>query len=196
MSLVIAAFNNEIGVLAHDGRAKNQDGEIIDEHYNKSFQVNENVVVGYAGDAYYCDLMIGLLKDTIDLESASVIDVYKAFRLPDEVVNDLKKNISMRFIILGKNRNSNIKCFVIDCIDGNYTMTPVNRKDIDGINYVHAYNGSHGDYNEIIKNTLADRISKENDLNHALELGLCEAICKVAEFDDSVNTNMTTISIE
>ena len=101
MSLVIAAFNNEIGVLAHDGRAKNQDGEIIDEHYNKSFQVNENVVVGYAGDAFYCDLMIGLLKDTIDLESASVIDVYKAFRLPDEVINDLNNYTKLSV----KNRN-------------------------------------------------------------------------------------------
>ena len=195
MSLVIAAFNNEIGVLAHDGRAKNQDGEIIDEHYNKSFQVNENVVVGYAGDAFYCDLMIGLLKDTIDLESASVIDVYKAFRLPDEVINDLKNNISMRFIILGKNRNSNIKCFVIDCIDGNSTMIPISRKEIDGINYVHAYNGSQGDYNDIIQKTLADRIIKETNLDHALELGLCEVICKVAEFDDSVNANVTTISL-
>lgn len=195
MSLVIAAFNNEIGVLAHDGRAKNHNGEIIDEHYSKSFQVNENVVVGYAGDTYYCSLMIELLKDTVDLDSASVVDVYKAFRLPDKVIKDLKKNISMRFIILGKNRNNNVKCYAIDCIEGNYTMTPISRKDIDGINYVHAYNGSHGNYNDIIQKTLVDRIAKETNLDHALELGLCEVICKVAEFDDSVNTNVTTISL-
>lgn len=195
MSLVIAAFNNEIGVLAHDGRAKIHNGEIIDEHYSKSFQVNENVVVGYAGDTYYCSLMIELLKDTVDLDSASVVDVYKAFRLPDKVIKDLKKTISMRFIILGKNSNNILKCYVVDCIDGNYTIAPVKRKDIDGINYVHAYNGSHGNYNDIIQKTLADRITKETNLDHALELGLCEVICKVAEFDDSVNANVITICI-
>lgn len=107
MSLVIVAFTREFGVLACDGRVTDSDNNAICEDFKKYHQVNDHVIVGFAGQANRCQIMIDYLDEQLasqEKSQISVVDVYKHLQLPVVQSQLLNTDVNMKFLILVKTK--------------------------------------------------------------------------------------------
>ena len=143
MSLVIVAFTREFGVLACDGRVTDSDNNAIYEDFKKYHQVNDHVVVGFAGQANRCQIMIDYLDEQLasqEKSQISVVDVYKHLQLPVVQSQLLNTDVNMKFLILGKNKNSQVRCFSVD-YHGDYDACPVKMAPLGDLGFAE-YSGT------------------------------------------------------
>ena len=73
MSFVIGFATPDFAIIASDGRSTYQDGSVASEYYNKTKQINENVIVGFAGETALCESVLSSFEESFlwTVETAS-----------------------------------------------------------------------------------------------------------------------------
>lgn len=185
MSFVICLATSSYGIMMSDGRVMN-DNVIIREDYQKYVCLNDELIIGYAGDAQFCTSCIALSFPELKCGSSDVLFAFqKVYDKAFAIIHDsrLTKPITSMFLFLGKNRNDTLQIKTLQIIDNCFEVLdflPSSEKDIR-----YACAGT-----DAISNTtmlLSSSIHAKN--GHIIE-GLKEAIRVVSTKDESVNNNI------
>lgn len=73
MSFVIGFATPDFAIIASDGRSTYQDGSVASEYYNKTKQINKNVIVGFAGETALRESVLSSFEESFlwTVETAS-----------------------------------------------------------------------------------------------------------------------------
>lgn len=97
MSLVIGVANKDFIIFASETR-KTTTNRITkniscDENYKKVFKINKRIIIGYAGDADYCEIVVGsLLNEAMNLREKSSLRYMDV----DNFIEKRLKNVIMQ----------------------------------------------------------------------------------------------------
>ena len=187
MSIVIVALSKDLIIFAAAIDISN--GSIVTEDFTKLYKVNDNVCVGFAGDAYRTELMIDYLKyqkSRFDIDNFSVIDVKKNLLL--EGIDN--PDVNMKFLIAGKTKTKRFLSFSIDYHDG---IVETNNLTIpkDGFAFVSASSDKNGDYDNIITGAVEEAKAICGSVEECIITGLSNAIKEISCIDDTVNDHIS-----
>lgn len=66
MSVVLCYVDKNRAIMASDGRVIDDNGNIVDENYQKFYRATKDTIIGYAGDLNACKTVVDLLYKNKD----------------------------------------------------------------------------------------------------------------------------------
>lgn len=106
MSVVLGFATSKCGIIASDGWFKDDNGKIIDENFDKTIKLNDNVIAGFAGYSKPCVQMIIELQNLhplADMPLEQILEIMSC-RLPQIAGDKLAS-----FLLIGKNMHKKIQ---------------------------------------------------------------------------------------
>lgn len=186
----IQGINPQV-IITSDGRVCGENGSILQENYKKIDRINSKVAVAYAGNKYFCELIVKTTKQICNnLDNICIEEFHKN-------LTDISKNTFDNL------NNSNLKCqFIVGGITNNNSLGILTLSTNNDFKITQHY----VDSNNVI--CFASASSNSFD-NQSLNDNLCELVSsgkilyvsdfykvindtyrEVALIDDSVNTEI------
>lgn len=108
MSVVLSYTDNQIAVIASDGRVVDQRGNIVSENCNKTMKLNNQVIVGFAGNHGVCENIINLLTQPNKQPILQTLYVDDIVPVLSRLLNTIPQNELAGFLVSGIARNGKI----------------------------------------------------------------------------------------
>ena len=108
MSVVLSFANKEIAIIASDGRAVDNDNNIVFENFDKTRKVNDHVLIGFAGDANVCKNISDLITNPENKDFVATLFVEDIIGFIEECFKKAPPNIECGFIVSGIGKNGKI----------------------------------------------------------------------------------------
>lgn len=104
MSLVLGYADISKCIIVSDGRFCNPDNEILSEAYDKTKRINGNVIIGFAGNAQLCEMIIDHAAPDNFPKSASVKEVAGTLEASLRLLCDRFPGHLAQFVVAGKSQ--------------------------------------------------------------------------------------------
>ena len=183
MSCVICLSTESFAFIAGDGRAKDVcTGQIIDEHYKKVIQINPNVIMGFTGTDIVCMGAINVLPSNVN--ALGITEISEILCRNAKKIHE-STGESGSFILAGvENGKIIVSSFGRD---GKYTID--RREPHEGDVFFNSL------YPEAITHDIFYECYCEF-INDGLSRIIKETFRRVAEQSDTVNQNISLLTVE
>lgn len=174
MSVILGFATTKFGIIASDGRFKDSNGNIVNENFDKTIRLNDNVIAGFAGHSKPCIQMIVELQKLYPIADMSLEQILEvmSFRLPQIAQDKLAS-----FLLLGKNMRNQIQ---LNGIGTHTNFLPIKKiPDNDSHSYM-TINPPGIDADTIFINTLLE-------FHPDIQKGIDYTILKFSRLTDCVN---------
>ena len=188
MSFVICICGTNFSVMMSDGRmVKIPENTVVREDFPKVIKINNNVALAYTGDPVPTRIAIDKLSN-YDIENLSLETIESIIIQQLKMLN--LNILGVRLIFSGKDKENK---FVIHVAfsNNNFEIDKI-YPSIEGITYACSGNNEALCNSIIQRNFYNARISTAEQLEHLMS----KCIYEVAEFDETVNTNIFKVVIK
>lgn len=191
MSVIVNVCSSDFSIMVSDNRLVRFDDsgtiEVVSENYRKIHRINENVLIGFTGDAVHCQNIF----DKITKNNVQRLTLEQTKNIVKSELNKNKVNeLGIRIIISGRQSNGN---FITYAIDSNNDFDEILYEPNKSWCLIYAVpkpcNNSHN-YGKIIESAIHDnKFSSSDELIKIIG----KAIFGISKLNSTVNN---TISYE
>lgn len=105
MSVVLCYADKSSATIACDGRVIDENGNIVDESFQKFMKVNDSVIVGYAGSANLCQAILAPLQNPDQQDFVKQLSLEQIYGFIRQSVFRSKSSLKSGFLICGKSNS-------------------------------------------------------------------------------------------
>lgn len=184
MSFVICVVTSSFGIVASDGRGRNENNEIVAENFRKFCKINPDVIIAFGGDGTIAHLLMHDFNNRFNHESLHFERIVSLFTsYVNQILTDpeLLKKINVQFMILGMDTKNTPRIETVSIVDNIMTCG-------DSYNYSFAVATASS---KMIADGTQIVYRKLDEYGKDIPKALYEAIQEVANVDPSVNKNVS-----
>lgn len=178
MSVVLSYADENMAIIAGDGRVVDTNNNIVSENYEKVKKINEHVIIGYVGEVTPCECISALLTKEENQDTISNLYVEDIVDFVEMYYKTMPHEARVGFLICGISKNSKI-CAALTMLGQKSEIVFPNNKNPF---YCGLYPKEIPESINIFGNCLSDKTPME---------AIISTISICADLSPSVNRNMT-----
>lgn len=190
MSVVVNIVSQTASWIAADGRAS-QNGIIISENTPKIKKINDRVYVGYTGTLDTAEKILAKLETPEQKKIFALADCEGVAKAISCIVNlsAIVESAKAQFVVTGANIDGGMASYTIDFGGNLIKYLPENET---ALKLVVLSTGNHG---VELKDYIIPEINSHGVCSESIKAGVKRFIAAVSKRDNSVNTNVTFLSL-
>lgn len=108
MSVVLSCADENIAIIASDGRVTDKELNIVHEDYNKTVRVNDRTIMGFSGNFARCQNIVKLIQNPENKNFVQTLYPEDIALFVEKMLSDEPLETLCNFIICGINKNKKI----------------------------------------------------------------------------------------